>query len=505
MNVGLRLALTLVAALLICTIWTVSGAPDLSYFIEVQRDGNASVTLVVTDSGGSHFYTYLPRFERWEYIVWSGQLLNVTERETQYYFYKNVSFSYLAGGSDIFGMNISFAFPFASLCIGDRGWFMSPLLGAPPEASVKIRVKVSGLAKILDVTLNDAPITYRSSGESIWIDASSRGLATGGRVVINYKLSEPLADEVFEFSFNRLVVKVASPPLYRGFAGKIANITSLALPKLGRYLGYSPDTVEYKFFLPAQLGLSALGYVIGEDINVGGEGAIHLNLALLRFKEGYLEATVLHELVHKALGAAGVPANQELRWFHEGVAQYVSLRVCEELGLDVSDEESSLESAIWMFKQGLAKPGFIQRWTPSGNEASYYAASYFVISELAKPRGGMAFIEAVVREIRKRGGVKNNQDLISAISSAAGEDLSSLFAEWGFSIERPAGARRNVAIVAALALIAAVAFSLYIILRQRERAKCPFCYAEIQREAVYCPYCGYPLKQGERSGLTSPS
>lgn len=502
---GPRLALILIATLLICTIWTVNGAPDLSYFIEVQRGGNASVTLVVTDSGGSHFYTYLPRFEEWKYTVWSGQLLNVTEKETQYYFYKNVSFSYLTDDSGIFSMNISFAFPFASLCIGNRGWFMSPLLGAPSEAYVKVQVKIDGLAKILDVRLNDAPIIYRSSGESIWIDASSRGLATGGRVVINYELSEPLADEVFEFSFNRLVVKVTSPPPYRGFAGRIANVTSLALPKLGRYFGYSPDTVEYKFFLPAQLGLGALGYVIGEDINVGGEGAIHLNLALLRFKEGYLEATVVHELVHKALGAAGVPANQELRWFHEGVAQYVSLRVCEELGLDVGDEESSLENAIWMFKQGLAKPGFVQRWTPSGNEASYYAASYFVISELAKSRGGINFVEAVVREIKKRGGVRNNQDLISAISSAAGEDLSSLFAEWGFSIEGPAGTRRNVAIVAALTLIAAVAFSLYIILRQRERARCPYCYAEVPRDAVYCPYCGYPLKPGEEGGLTSPS
>lgn len=502
---GLRLGFILAAILLACTIFTVSGTPDLGYFIEVQRNGNASVTLVVTDSGGSHFYTYLPRFEEWNYIVWSGQLLNITEKETQYYFYKNVSFSYITNGSGSFGMNVSFTFPFASLCIGDRGWFMSPLLGAPPEAYVKIQIKISGLAKILDVSLNDALVRHRSSGESIWIDASSRSLAAGGRVVINYRLSEPLVDEVFEFNFDRVTVKVRSPPFYKGFAGTIFNVTSLALPKLNQYLGYAVNAVEFEFFLPAQLGLSALGYVIGEDINVGGEGAIHLNLALLRFKEGYLEATVVHELVHKALGAAGIPANQELRWFHEGVAQYVSLRVCEELGLDVSDEESSLENAIWMFKQGLVKPGFVQRWTPSGDEASYYTASYYIVSELARSRREMNFIEAVVREIKKRGGVKNNQDLIDAISSAAGEDLYPLFAEWGFSVERPAKTPTNIAIVAALALIIAVAFSLYVILRQKERAKCPYCYAEVPRDAVYCPYCGYPLKPAEDSSLNLSS
>ncbi|MEM2795021.1 MAG: hypothetical protein QXY49_04115, partial [Thermofilaceae archaeon] len=273
---GLRLGLIVVVILLACTIWTVSGAPDLSYFIEVQRNGNASVTLVVTDSRGSRFYTYLPRFEKWNYTVWSGQLLNITEKETQYYFYKNVSFSYITNEAGSFGMNVSYMFPFASLCIGDRGWFMSPLLGAPPEAYVKIQVKISGLAKILDVSLNDALVRYRSSGENIWIDASSQGLATGGRVVVNYRLSEPIADEVFEFSFNGVVTKVRSPPLYRGFAGTIFNVTSLALPKLSQHLGYAVNAVEFEFFLPAQLGLSALGYVIGEDINVGGEGAIHL-------------------------------------------------------------------------------------------------------------------------------------------------------------------------------------------------------------------------------------
>jgi hypothetical protein len=254
------------------------------------------------------------------------------------------------------------------------------------------------------------------------------------------------------------------------------------------------------------MDLSALGYVMGEDINAGGEGPIYLNLALLRFKEGYLETTVVHELVHKALGALGVPANRELRWFHEGVAQYVSVKICEKIGIDVSDAEASLESAARVFGSGLAKPGFVQRWTPSGDEGSYYAASYYVVATLAEERGGLGYIKRVASEIRRRGGVSSNQDLVEALSAAAGEDLAPRFRDWGFEVSetRVAAVPRLAAALAAAALAAAVAFSLLVILLWRRRGeRCPYCYGEVPRGAAYCPYCGYPLRARSEEGYSA--
>jgi hypothetical protein len=319
-------------------------------------------------------------------------------------------------------------------------------------------------------------------------------------LTVDFRPQNPPEETTIAESAGSASVRVKAAPYYRGLASTIASVVGRALPRIRELFGYSPSSVDFELFLPSRMDLSALGYVMGEDINAGGEGPIHLNLALVRFKEGYLETTVVHELVHKALGALGVPANSELRWFHEGVAQYVSIEVCGELGIDVSDMRESLENSTGIFSSGLVKPGFVQEWSPSGNEGYYYAASYYIVASIAKERGGLDYIRRLAEVVRNRGGVGSNQELVEAMSAAAGEDLTPRFREWGFEVQSAPTVPRIAVALAAIALAAAVGFSLLVIVALRRRgSRCPYCYAEVPRDALYCPYCGYPLRPSSGS------
>ena len=484
-------------ALLALTGHAASAAPaSLTYYISVAANGNATVVMVFTSSASGTFYTYVPRFKPWNLTVWRGTLIERNVENSSAYFYYNATFKYLIDASGTFGMNISFLFPFASLYTSDRGWFMTPLLGAPPDVAVTVVVAIEGMGKVLDVSLNGVPVPYDVEGGSLRLRLPSLNPG-GSRVTVDFRPANPVEETTMEFDANGTLVKVKAAPYYRGLARTIAGVVGKAMPYLRDVFGYSPPSVEFKLFLPTRMDLRALGYVMGEDINVGGGGPIHLNLALVRFKEGYLEATIVHELVHKALGALGVPANSELRWFHEGVAQYVSVKICEKLGIDVSDISASLEEATRIFGSGLAKPGFVQRWTPSGNEGSYYAASYYIVATVAEGLGGLSYVKRLAGEIRGRSGVRTNQDLIAAMSAAAGKDLVPHFQEWGFDVRdvRIAAVPRLAVVLAAAALAAAVGFSLFVILWRRRVERCPYCYGEVPRGAAYCPYCGYPLRE----------
>jgi hypothetical protein len=495
------------AVLILALISRAAGAApsSLTYYINVAASGNATVVMVFASNGSGAFYTYVPRFEPWSVTVWRGAIAGKRVENSSAYFYYNATFEYLVDETGAFGMNISFRFPFASLYAGERGWFMTPLLGAPPGTTVTVVVTIEGLGSVLDVSLDNAMVRYSLDGNTLKVQRIS--LRPGGsRVTVDYRLARPVEETTMELDANVTLVRVRAAPYYKGLARAVAGVVGKAVPYLRDIFGYSPSSVDFELFLPTRMDLSALGYVMGEDINAGGEGPIHLNLALLRFKEGYLETTVVHELVHKALGALGVPANRELRWFHEGVAQYVSVKICEKIGIDVSDAEASLESAARVFGSGLAKPGFVQRWTPSGDEGSYYAASYYVVATLAEERGGLSYIKRVASEIRRRGGVSNNQDLVEALSAAAGEDLAPRFRDWGFEVSetRVAAVPRLAAALAAAALAAAVAFSLLVILLWRRRGeRCPYCYGEVPRGAAYCPYCGYPLRARSDEGYSA--
>lgn len=477
----------------------------LKCIIQVSKSGNATVTFVFSSDAEGVFYTYLPRFEKWNITVWSGVLIKKSVFNSSAYFYYNVSFEYSLGYSREFGLNITYRFPYASLYTAERGWFMTPLLSAPPGTRISVTASIEGLGRIIDVSLNGNPVSYALDDGVLRVSIPPLSTVEGLRVTVDYKPAEPPDEIEVERKVNGVLIKVRAADHYKGLAQRIVGLTGEILPRLKETFGFSPDVVEYRFFLPTRMDFSALGYVMGEDINAGGEGPIYLNLALVRFKEGYMETTIIHELIHKALGALGLPANAELRWVHEGVAQYASVKIAELQGVDVSDLKSSLEDSVKAFRTGLLKPGFVGRWSPAGNEAVYYSASYYIISTLAEERGGLSFLKKLADVVRNKGGVKTNQELVEALSSAAGEDLVPIFRDWGFEVSSPkvripVMSYRLVVAIAAVVIVATVIFSLAVIMRRSSKARCPYCYAEVIKDMNYCPYCGYLLKPKEVEG-----
>ena len=493
---GLKLAQCAAAVLPLLALAALAAPTSAKLVVRVSESGNATVSLVVTCEGAGSFSTYLPRFERWSYTVAGGELLGVEPHPSSYYFYDNVTFAYRAEGGSL-SINFTYRFPFAALYSEGRGWFMSPLVGLSPPAGIDVLVEIRNLDTVIAVTVNGAVVTYVREGKELRIPIPAATVASSGglRVTVDFR-PERVKEEVFTEEAGNVSVRLRAPSFYRGLARTIARVVEKALPRLREVFGYRPVSLEFKLFLPSMMDLRALGYVLGEDINAGNEGPVYLNLALVRFKEGYFETTIVHELVHKALGALGVPASAELRWFHEGVAQYASLEICGKIGINVSDLRADLEAAARPYREGLRKPGFVSRWSPAGDEGSYYAASYYIVSSLCGRYGGLDYLKRVAEEIQRRGGVRTNSELVEALSAAAGTDLAPQFRAWGFELADEVirvPVPRWLAAAAALALLAATAVSLAVILRRQRQPRCPYCYAVVPRGAAYCPYCGHPL------------
>ena len=400
----------------------------LTYHIRVYEDGNATVSILFNSTAKGNFSIYLPRFQKVKINILSGEILSMSSNITNYYFYNMTNISYSPEGQ-VFSMNISYKFPYASLMISNEAYFISPLIGASDNLYVIAKVFLPNLEKIersepASFLVEDGTLTFYLGNMSL-----------GGRVIIVYKLRGSVKEIIVSDSINeKTAIYVRSPLPYRRFSREIISVFKKAAPYFENIFGNLAGSVEFRFFLPEDLG--ALGYVIGETVNVRGEGPIYLNILLIRYAPGYLETTVLHEYVHIALGLIGVKAHPDtgkLVWFHEAMAQYVSLKVAELMGVDISLISEDLERAT----RELSPPfTYLKDWCNAGRGAvgECYAAAYYVLKKIAEVRGGLNFIKELVEVIKRKGGVESDEGIIEAFNEAAGEDLTPYFRSWGLSL-----------------------------------------------------------------------
>ena len=257
------------------------------------------------------------------------------------------------------------------------------------------------------------------------------------RVIIEYELWERVQSTPYTRNIGNSEVVVRVAKYYKHIADKVFYVLEKTYDDLEYVFGELPEKLEFEFYLPELNDLSALGYVKERVIEMGVEGPIYLNLALIRFKEGFLEETVVHECVHVALGLIGVSSSREVRWFHEGMAEYVAIKVCGKAGINVTDfielHKAGIREALRLFNGDLS---FIINWeydTPIAR--LYYSAAFYIINVTAEENGGLPYVRKLVEEIEVRGGIENNEDIISAMSQAAGKDLGSQFKNWGFPVK----------------------------------------------------------------------
>jgi len=426
------LLLLLLAIQLIPPVYPTYGesTPSLTYYIEVGERANATVTIVFEASGSGEGFLGLPTFEEYTVEVLEGSFEFLSSMGLGV-FYKNASFRYSGERVEV---EIRYEFPFATLIAEDKAWFMTPLILAPRDFEVTVVVELYGLDPLGGVECWPVEPVER---EGTVLEFVIPDPVEMNRVIVEYELEEPVHCAEYEREIGNATVVVRVVEYYKSIADKIFNLLERSRELLEYTFGGMPERIEFEFYLPELNDLSALGYVRERTIEEGIEGPIYLNLALIRFKEGYLEETVIHEYVHLALGLAGVPAKRDIRWFHEGVAEYVAIEVCGEIGIDVTDFVEGHREALKLVREMYGDDlSFVVDWDyESPRIRLYYAAAYYIVNSTAG-ESGLHFVKKLVEEIEERGGVETIKDVVEAMSSAAGVDLTERFRAWGFDLEK---------------------------------------------------------------------
>ncbi|AGT34708.1 hypothetical protein N186_01560 [Thermofilum adornatum] len=100
---------------------------ELSAYIDVSSDGNATVKIAIQYKGRATFFMTLPKFQPVYLCNETGiGKLNIQNETSSAYFYYN---STITINDDNPGrLVLCYSFPSAVLMAGTRGWFMSPLL-----------------------------------------------------------------------------------------------------------------------------------------------------------------------------------------------------------------------------------------------------------------------------------------------------------------------------------------------------------------------------------------
>jgi len=436
--VGGILKKSLVILLLLLTISLISpshvvvGQPyaKLTYYISVRENANATISLVFEASGSGNGFIGLPLFEKYKVTVYEGNVEWLSFRNISV-FYTNASFSF--SGEKV-RIEITYDFPYATLIAEDKAWIMSPYILAPRYFDVYVEVELYGMNPLKPVRF--WPYEPIKREENRFTFAILNPLMDN-RVIIEYELWERVQSTPYTRNIGNSEVVVRVAKYYKHIADKVFYVLEKTYDDLEYVFGELPEKLEFEFYLPELNDLSALGYVKERVIEMGVEGPIYLNLALIRFKEGFLEETVVHECVHVALGLIGVSSSREVRWFHEGMAEYVAIKVCGKAGINVTDfielHKAGIREALRLFNGDLS---FIINWeydTPIAR--LYYSAAFYIINVTAEENGGLPYVRKLVEEIEVRGGIENNEDIISAMSQAAGKDLGPQFKNWGFPVK----------------------------------------------------------------------
>ena len=412
--------------------------PSINVYILVQENGNATVYYNITGSGSGSFWIFLPKNETIIGRTFEGEF-SIINHTSSFYFYYNSTVNVKPSKNGRFSFQLKYKFPFASIMADYNGWFMSPALITEPRIKMTVFIRIPYLKRI---TLEEPTHVGKKDGYLVYILQGQMYAQLGGRITIEYDMSVPTQLTKYSEKHDGTVVRIEYPVYYSSFAKKTVRIAAQALPYFRDIFGVTPGLLEFRFYLPKRAlgGIGTLGFVRGSDINVGGKGPIQLNLALMRYAPGYHETTILHEMVHMYLGIIGVEANNNVRWFHEGMAEYVSMEIAEKMGIRVKDIKETLDNASkQLYRQLGGNIGFIEEW-PENNELlepQAYVASYYIIKYLSDKYGGLDYVSKVAKAIKNYGTIASTQDVVNVLSEAAGTDLSGLFRKWGFHDVKP--------------------------------------------------------------------
>jgi len=434
-SLGLFLAFTVLASTVLPlppAAVDASPSPDsYSYRFLVDEDGFTRVEVNYSSPGAGSSWVFVPKFSNWTYAVLSGDLVERENLTTgavageDYYFYQAFRFRFKSEGT--FLMTARFNLTLGAVVIEPRGVFYSPQIGFKEASHASAEV-------------------FLPEGDTI---DGRRALAVGRasygptRLEGNYALfdlQENLVRLQVEFSrsgkpemrtLERGIFTFHAVERYVDLAGELLDLYDGVYNSTVELFNVTLPSVDVEFFIPDFDSILTVGGYV--PFAGGRVGDIHLNLFVERFAEGTLEVVALHELVHHFLSQARISPGS-LLWFHEGMAQYVSVEVVDALGYEgAKTERESLEEAA----SGLIKRFYyLQYWSPESppaNMGTYYAASYYVISRLAEAYGGLDYYARFFKTI---GDARISDDDVLAyhLSLAANASVARVLNGWGFNV-----------------------------------------------------------------------
>ena len=422
-----------------------SAQPLESFFYEftVDEDGFTFVNATYsTDSAFGASWVFVPRFSEWANRTLRGEitdwyLCDIEELTGEpHYFYEALCFSFESDESG-FQMNIQFNLSTGAMIIEPDGIFYSPQIGFEKG---RLKAKVV-LPQGFSIKQGEALAfgnrgSYRpssaSSGSNYVLFDNIPESENRMRIEVGFRTLNETAESV---TLENGIFAFETVPRYEEYAEGVMTLFNETYGDLVDLFNVTLDSAEARFFLPDFNLLFAVGgYVpfVAERM-----GDIHINFVFTRYVEGYLEVIALHELVHHFLWKAGI-SPQALLWFHEGMAQYVSIEFADELGYEGSRMmKEEIEDGILRLKSMTGENfGYLKGWSPSRPPADmgpYYVAAYYVVSQVTEQRGGLEYY-ARFFELISGEEVESSAAIGYYLSVAAGESVVTELNSWGFEI-----------------------------------------------------------------------
>ncbi len=418
-------------------------ADTVKYVFQIDEDGLTLVNVFyhTTQDQGST-WILVPKFSRWINKTLRGRVIEWSLRDPYEIagfstpFYEALFFSFRSDGKE-FEINIYYNHSLAAMIIEPNGIFFSPQIGFEKGNKAEITVMLPKefiIRKDEAVAFGSASVYHPSS-----IDQDKNMLCFSIpetenllRVEIGFETKKKSADLI---ELHSGIFTFETVPRYVEYARHILEFYNETYVDLVDLFNVTLENARVLFFLPEfDLLLNIGGYVpfISEKL-----GDIHINIVYTRTVEGQIEVIALHELVHHFLWKAGV-SPKNLLWFHEGIAQYVSIEISSRMGYEgaILMKQQIHDRIPEVKKKFRGDFGFLQEWSPTYTPqdiASYYVAAYHVVSELAEQRGGLEYYKHFFRLIRDKT-IEDNAELAYYLSLASKESIAGVLNSWGFNV-----------------------------------------------------------------------
>jgi len=428
----IMLLLSLSAHLAIVESFGSPQQPDsYHYRFLVDEDGSALVRINYTsEKTFGYSWVIVPKFLELTNHTQNGRILNFTYSSTrgrvdiEYYFYRVLDFSFQSDGH--FEMILQFNFTSAAMIIEPNGVFFSPQIGFKSDSVGSAEVIFPSNFQTKSAVAGPRYLpTFTNSNYVRFDDLPSNTL----RLQIEFEVRDGqpdllrIEDGVFTFK---------TVQRYENYARDILSLFNRTYDDLVDIFNTTLKDVNVEFFVPDfEYLLSIGGYVpfTGEEM-----GNIHVNIFYTRYVKGYIETIALHELVHHFLWRVGV-SPQDLLWFHEGMAEYVSIELATNMGYEgASMMKQELEYGITVDSGNNL--GFLLSWTPSHQPTdwgSLYTAAYFVVTRLSEHYGGLNYY---ARFFDLLGGVRveDSSELAYYLGLAANMTVVPRLRSWGLNL-----------------------------------------------------------------------